>query len=141
MSTTKRIRIGLAARDLFEQIMLIKTQPSIFTTPYAPLGAGIFHDSMSTSELPHFFIAFDNIHGDCWVEEFYSINAAFDWIKNGSEAVEPDQEKETVLDEAHQEAATLEPFGIVDDSIVILLAAAGTVLLVSSVLHLIGAKT
>jgi hypothetical protein len=139
MSNHNRIRIGLAANALFEQIMTTKTQPSSFTTVYAPLGAGIFRGS-NYSLFEHApFIAFDNIHGDCWVECFPTMNAALNWLKNDTEGAEQTEPKQAVVEEALLDDDTIEPFGIVDDSIVILLAAAGTVLLVSAVLYSIGA--
>lgn len=72
-----RIKIGLAA-----EILLIKIFTSNeFHNEFLPFGAGIF----KTRSVKPLFIAFDNIQGHCWVEEFTSLSAAFNWLKNGTE--------------------------------------------------------
>ena len=78
MSITNRIRIGYAAKQLFDDIMSAANQPG---------GAGIFKEK-ALKDTGLDYVAFDCANGCCWVNSFATIQGALNWIKNGTEGVE-----------------------------------------------------
>lgn len=152
-----RIRIGLAAHQLLVTITEGHCDPRL--CQYFPLGRGIFKTGfvfvfpdLRVEEV----IAFDNSTGENFMESFKNINEAYAWLKSADSTpsmakVEPKDTattqahhiKETCinpccLDDVYQDTDDLIMFGIVDDSLFIIICAAMTALLGAALASVFG---